>query len=78
MLLGAFYPGYLLTQLPAGILIQKVGAKLTLTVNMIGTAMSALLVPRMLSASTNPLRKAAIVLTIMGMFQGARLVVVES
>ena len=38
LLLGAFYPGYLVTQIPAGFLIQRYGAKVSLTVNMVGTA----------------------------------------
>eukprot|EP01052_Picozoa_sp_SAG31_P044824 SAG31_NODE_7957_length_1555_cov_1.326923_1_plen_150_part_00 len=40
--------GYLLTQLPSGIAIQKIGAKLTLTINMLGTALTGFLVPSML------------------------------
>ena len=33
-LLGAFFPGYLLTQIPAGILATRVGGKIVLTSNM--------------------------------------------
>ena len=63
--------GYLLTQLPSGIAIQKIGAKLTLTINMLGTALMGFLVPSMLGSRHHPLGKAFICLTIMGMFQGS-------
>ena len=69
-LLGAFYPGYLLTQLPAGMLIQKIGAKVTLTGNMLGTAACAALVPLALRTGA-PITAASVMMTIMGMFQGS-------
>jgi fucose permease len=38
LLMSAFYPGYLITQIPAGALAQKYGAKLMLLLNLLGTA----------------------------------------
>lgn len=45
MLLSAHTPGYLLTQIPSGILTQRLGAKRLLTLNTGGAAVLLLLVP---------------------------------
>jgi sugar phosphate permease len=70
LLLGAFYPGYLVTQVPSGFLIQKYGAKLMLTVNMVGTALATAALPLALS-SARPITATWVALTISGMFQGS-------
>ena len=44
-LLTGFFPGYLLTQMPAGPLVQRYGGKLTLSVCLFGTAGCFLLAP---------------------------------
>ena len=63
--------GYLLTQLPAGWLAQRFGAKLVLTLNMAGTAVLFSLLPSAVraggAASTLPV---AGLLTTMGLCQG--------
>jgi MFS family permease len=64
------YPGYLVTQIPAGYLIQRFGAKVLLTVNMIGTAMCTMVLPLTLSGSA-PISLTWLALTISGMFQGS-------
>ena len=38
LLMAAFYPGYVLTQIPTGALAQKHGAKVLLLVCLVGTA----------------------------------------
>lgn len=45
MLLSAHTPGYLLTQVPAGMLTQRLGAKRLLTLNTGGAAILLMLVP---------------------------------
>ncbi len=68
-LLGAFFPGYLLTQLPAGWLAQRFGAKLVLSLNMFGTAVLYSLLPAAARSSTGTLPVAGL-LTTMGLCQG--------
>ena len=67
-LLGAFYPGYLLTQIPAGILATRVGAKIVLTSNMAATAVLTLAMPALARRGALPL---AALLGTMGLFQGS-------
>ena len=67
-LLGAFYPGYLLTQIPAGILATRVGAKIVLTSNMAATAILTLAMPAIARRGVVPL---ATLLSTMGLFQGS-------
>ena len=45
MLLSAHTPGYLLTQIPSGMLTQRLGAKRLLTLNTGGAALLLMLVP---------------------------------
>jgi ACS family D-galactonate transporter-like MFS transporter len=68
-LLGAFFPGYLLTQLPAGWLAQRFGAKLVLSLNMFGTAVLYSLLPMAARSSSSTLPVAGL-LTTMGLCQG--------
>ena len=68
-LLGAFFPGYLLTQVPAGWCAQRFGAKLVVTTNIVGTALLFSLIPAMAHRSASPLPVAGI-LTAMGLCQG--------
>ena len=70
VLLGAFYPGYLATQIPAGFLIQRFGAKLILTANMLGTSLCTLALPFTLCC-TAPITATSIMLMLSGMFQGS-------
>ena len=44
-LLGAFFPGYMVTQFPAGVLAQMVGGKGVLTANLLGHATMLLALP---------------------------------
>lgn len=44
-LLGAFFPGYMVTQFPAGVLAQTVGGKGVLTANLLGHAAMLLALP---------------------------------
>ena len=44
-LLTGFFPGYLITQMPAGPIVQRIGGKLTLSVCLFGTAITFLLAP---------------------------------
>ena len=44
-LLGAFFPGYMITQFPAGVLAQIVGGKGVLTANLLGHAAMLLALP---------------------------------
>jgi sugar phosphate permease len=67
-LLSAFYPGYLLTQMPAGPLVQRFGGKGIMTLNLVGTAAVFLAMPRTLSRSGPWL--ASILLGILGLLQG--------
>ena len=69
-LLGAFFPGYLLTQLPAGWLAQRFGAKLVLSLNMFGTAALFSLLPTVARSSTGSTLPVAGLLTTMGLCQG--------
>ena len=57
--------GYLITQIPAGFLIQKYGGKIMLTINMIGTGVCTALLPAMLQ-SPKPVLLTWITLTISG------------
>lgn len=68
-LLGAFFPGYLLTQLPAGWLAQRFGAKLVLSLNMFGTAVLYSLLPTAARSSSGTLPVVGL-LTTMGLCQG--------
>lgn len=77
MMLGAFFPGYLLTQIPAGAFAQTHGGKLVLAINTLGTAAVTLLLPaaaRLQSAgkrNTVAPRLIALLLAAMGLFQGS-------
>ena len=48
-LLTGFFPGYLITQMPAGPIVQRIGGKLTLSVCLFGTAVTFLLAPAVMS-----------------------------
>ena len=65
VLLSAFPPCYLITQLPGSILIQRVGAKLVLTINMLGTALILLALP-----AVDSVVGMAALLGAMGLLQG--------
>ena len=75
MMLGAFFPGYLVTQIPAGAFAQKHGGKLVLAINTLGTAAITLLLPAVaksgsLSSNVGP-RLPTLLLAAMGLFQGS-------
>ena len=59
--------GYLITQIPAGFLIQKYGGKIMLTINMVGTGLCTALLPMTLQ-SARPVLLTWITLTISGKF----------
>ena len=67
MLLGAFFPGYLTTQLPAGWAAQRYGPKVIFTLNLLGHTL-CLALPAAASAA-NPLWLAGC-LTAIGVAQG--------
>ena len=67
MLLAAFFPGYLITQIPGSMLIQRVGPKLVLFWDMALTALLSLAIPY---AARRSARALAAVLTLMGLVQG--------
>eukprot|EP01051_Picozoa_sp_SAG22_P000663 SAG22_NODE_19_length_32182_cov_39.206963_20_plen_296_part_00 len=68
MLLSAFFPGYLLTNVPSGWAAQRFGGKLMLTLNMAGSVICLLGTPRMAAAGAWPL---AINFLLMGACQGS-------
>ena len=75
LLMSAFYPGYLLTQIPAGYFAQRFGAKLMLSANLVGTAGCFGFLPVAVRAAQQRggggmLLPAALLAT-MGLFQGA-------
>ena len=59
--------GYLITQIPAGFLIQKYGGKIMLTINMVGTGLCTALLPMTLQ-SARPVLLTWVTLTISGKF----------
>jgi sugar phosphate permease len=65
--LAAFFPGYLLSQVPAGPAVQAWGGKLMNTLNIGGSALCMALVP--LAARRGRLLVSAVMLA-MGLFQG--------
>jgi hypothetical protein len=69
-LLSSFFPGYLLTQVPAGWLAQRFGAKLIVTLNMVGTAALFSALPLATRSSAGSPMPAAALLTAMGLCQG--------
>ena len=68
-MLGAFFPGYMLTQIPSGPLIQKYGGKPLLLCVMLATGLYALLPTAARIRGLGALPMAAM-LTIIGMCQG--------
>ena len=66
-LLGAFFPGYIASQFPAGILSQLVGGKVMLTANLVGHALFVLLLP---SAAALGYRWLGACLCCIGLVQG--------
>lgn len=69
--MSAFYPGYLLTQIPAGALAQRYGSKLMLLLNLVGTATCFGFLPLAFAASSGGVLLPAALLTTMGLFQGS-------
>ena len=47
IILGSFYYGYIVTQVPGGVLSEKFGAKIVLTVGMMVCGVTSLLIPVM-------------------------------
>jgi sugar phosphate permease len=68
MLLAGFYPGYVIMQIPAGLIARSVGEKTLTTINCIGNGLFFLLLPAVSAWGALPL---AVCLTAMGFFQGA-------
>ena len=71
MLLAAFYPGYVGAHIPGGILVQRLGGKVVLSANMIGSALICALLP--LAARVKLSLRApafAALLTALGVMQG--------
>ena len=66
-LLGAFFPGYIASQFPAGILSQLIGGKVMLTANLVGHALFMLLLP---SAAALGYRWLGACLCCIGLVQG--------
>ena len=71
LLLASFFPGYLLTQVPAGVLAQKFGAKPLLTVNLAGTAALMLLLPAAARVQRGGAYVLATLFTVLGLIQGS-------
>jgi hypothetical protein len=72
LLMSAFYPGYLLTQIPAGALAQAYGSKLLLFLNLAGTAACFGFLPFAFAASSSgSVLLPAALLNTMGLFQGS-------
>ena len=67
MLLAGFFPGYVVTQIPAGLIARSVGEKALTTVNICANAVFFCLLPAAASLGAGPL---AVCLTTMGLFQG--------
>ena len=66
-LLGAFFPGYMITMVPLGWAAQRFGPKLILQLGNVGTAASMLLLPAM--ASAGPMAASACCF-LLGLLQG--------
>ena len=66
MLLGSFFPGYVLGQIPSGILAQIYGAKPIVTANLMGNAALLLLLP---AAAKRSVLAICACLTGIGLFQ---------
>jgi sugar phosphate permease len=66
-LLAAFFPGYLLTQIPLGFLAQLWGAKNVLSLNLVGTAAMLAALPAATGAGA---RGVWACLFTLGLFQG--------
>lgn len=64
---GAFFPGYMLTQIPAGWIANRFGGKDILTVNMAGNALLLCLLPKAAAMGEGWLYAA---MSVMGAFQG--------
>jgi sugar phosphate permease len=70
-MLGAFFPGYMITQIPSGPIIQKYGGKPLLLLVMLGTGLYTVLpAASRFSVGGNRSVIMVAVLAIMGMFQG--------
>ena len=67
-LLSAFFPGYLLTQMPAGPIVQRIGGKRMLSICLFGTAGCFLATPYVLAHGGIALTSA--LLDILGLMQG--------
>ena len=72
MLLAAWFPGYLVSQIPGAALIEKIGPKLVMGGNMLGTCGLFLLLPLFvrLAPGSRQVRIMASTLTVCGFFQG--------
>ena len=67
MLLNSFTPGYVLTQIPASYMIQKIGAKAVLSLNNLGVMTAMILLP--VAAKTGATAVAAC-FALLGIVQG--------
>lgn len=67
MLLNAFTPGYVLTQVPAAAMINKIGAKAVLTINNLGMLVALVLLP---TAARTGATAVAACFTTLGIVQG--------
>jgi hypothetical protein len=67
MLLNAFTPGYVLTQVPAAAMINKIGAKAVLTINNLGMLVALALLP---TAARTGATAVAACFTALGIVQG--------
>ena len=67
-LLSSFYPGYLLTQMPAGPIVQRFGGKPVMSISLLGTGLIFLCAPRAMDRGGVALLGA--LLGVLGLLQG--------
>ena len=67
-MLSSFYPGYLLTQLPAGPIVQVLGGKGVMTMQLVGTAAIFLSIPAAMKKGGTAM--VGVALTVLGLLQG--------
>jgi MFS family permease len=66
VLLGSYFPGYIIGQVPSAVLAEKIGGKLTLTLANFGTVLCMLATP-----AAKSVRMASLVMNFLGLMGGA-------
>ena len=70
VLLSSFFRGYLVTQVVGGLIAQRVGGKIVLTVDLIGMALAFGSLPMVVKSGGGRVRGAQVALAVMGAFMG--------